>query len=207
MRRSQGMKWISVVIAAVLLSGCGAAKTSDPSDIAKREGMYDAPPEMQIDKEKTYEAVVETSKGAFTIELFAKDAPITVNNFVFLAKEGYYDGVVFHRIVPDFVIQTGDPTGTGRGGPGYSFEDELGGPHKYEPGVVAMANAGPNTNGSQFFVCTGELCSGLNEQPYYTIFGRVKEGMDRVLDIGATPVDGQTPKEAVTIESVTIRES
>lgn len=168
---------------------------------------FDQPPEMHIDESKTYTAVVRTSAGEFTVELYAKDAPIAVNSFIFLAKQGYFDGVVFHRVVPDYIIQTGDPTATGRGGPGYRFQDELDSPHRYGPGIVAMANAGPNTNGSQFFICTGEMSERLNEIPDYTIFGKVTDGMDVVLAIGATPVDGDKPKETIAIASIAITES
>ncbi|TBL80194.1 peptidylprolyl isomerase [Paenibacillus thalictri] len=172
---------------------------------------WTTPPAMQIDANKTYQATVTTSKGTFKIDLFAKDAPKTVNNFVFLSKEGFYNNVVFHRIIKTFMVQTGDPTGTGRGGPGYKFEDELKTTtHKYEPGIVAMANAGPNTNGSQFFICTGDDSKNLNQMPNYTIFGKVVEGMDVVQKIAETPVDpsgeGSTPKEKVTIQSVSIAE-
>jgi len=169
---------------------------------------------MEIDTSKTYKAHVTTSKGKFTIELFAKDAPITVNNFVFLSKQGFYNGVTFHRIIEDFMIQTGDPTGTGGGGPGYTIKDELGSKHSYEPGTVAMANAGANTNtgGSQFFICTTEKSSEiLNPQPYYSIFGKIVEGMDTVLNIAATPVEMASgemskPTEKVTINSIEIEE-
>src|SRR5690606_24528264 len=115
---------------------------------------YPKPPEMQIDPNKTYVATIDTDRGKIFLELFAKDAPKTVNNFVFLARDRFYDGVTFHRVIPDFMIQGGDPTGTGRGGPGYKFEDELeNNPHRHDgPGVLSMANAGPNTNGSQFFI-------------------------------------------------------
>jgi peptidyl-prolyl cis-trans isomerase B (cyclophilin B) len=115
---------------------------------------YKKPPEMQIDPKKSYSAHFETNKGNFDIQLFAADAPITVNNFVFLAKEGFYDGVTFHRVVPNFVIQGGDPTGSGRGGPGYKWKDEPSALKlKHDStGILSMANAGPNTNGSQFFV-------------------------------------------------------
>ncbi|WP_238392387.1 peptidylprolyl isomerase [Paenibacillus antri] len=170
---------------------------------------YAAPPAMTIDAEAAYEATIETSKGSFTIELFAKDAPVTVNNFVFLANEGFYENVIFHRVLKDFVIQTGDPTGTGRGGPGYAFKDELDNGHRYEPGVVAMANAGPNTNGSQFFIGTGEESELLNSNPNYTIFGKVVDGMDVVLDIAASPVkenNGELsrPVSPVSILSVSV---
>ncbi len=167
---------------------------------------------MQIDRDKKYEATVETTKGTFKIELFAKDAPKTVNNFVFLAREGFYDGVTFHRIMQDFMIQTGDPRGDGTGGPGYTFEDELPPIRSYEPGIVAMANAGPNTNGSQFFICTGPSCQLLDQTPNYTQFGEVTEGMDVVQAIAAVPVTADDrgelsrPTEEVRIVRVTIQE-
>jgi cyclophilin family peptidyl-prolyl cis-trans isomerase len=188
-------------------AGAGAgAGAGEQGEQAERQTKFTEAPKMEIDPNKTYEAEIQTSKGSFTIELFAKDAPITVNSFVFLAKHRYFEGIVFHRIVPDFVIQTGDPTGTGAGGPGYEFEDELNSPYQYEPGIVAMANAGPNTNGSQFFVCTGESSKVLNNYPDYTIFGRVKDGMDTVTAIGNTPVSGEVPLEQIAIEKITISE-
>ncbi|GMA51991.1 peptidyl-prolyl cis-trans isomerase [Alicyclobacillus contaminans] len=173
---------------------------------------YAQPPAMQLQEGIAYEAVVHTNKGDFTIELLSQQAPRTVNNFVFLAKEGYFDGVVFHRIIREFMIQTGDPTGTGMGGPGYRFADELPPALPYEPGVVAMANAGPDTNGSQFFICTGNQCQHLNQYPNYTVFGRVKSGMDTVRQIAATPVtrsasgEVSRPTEEVRMESVEIVE-
>ncbi len=168
---------------------------------------WKSPPEMAIDPAKTYTATLNTSEGAITIELFPAEAPQTVNNFVFLAREGYYDGVPFHRIMKGFMIQTGDPTGTGRGGPGYRFADE---PvqRRYTKGIVAMANAGPNTNGSQFFIVHG-ADAGL--PPSYTIFGRVREGLDVVDKIAATPVsssggEASKPQREVRIESAQIVE-
>lgn len=136
------------------------------------------PPEMQIDPEKIYRVSMETTKGLIELELYPEHAPTTVNNFVFLAKQGYYDGVIFHRVINDFVIQGGDPTGTGAGGPGYKFEDELkGNPLKHETKVISMANAGPNTNGSQFFITH-------SPQPHldgkHTVFGKVASGADVV---------------------------
>ncbi|WP_281885475.1 peptidylprolyl isomerase [Paenibacillus sp. YYML68] len=175
---------------------------------------YHQPPEMMIDPDKSYKAKLETTKGTVTIELYAKSAPLTVNNFVFLAKEGFYEDVIFHRVLESFVIQGGDPTGTGRGGPGYSFADELNSGYRYEPGVVAMANAGPDTNGSQFFICTGEDSHSLNQYPNYSIFGRVVDGMDVVKSIAAVPVtavgpggEASRPVEPVAIKKVTIEES
>jgi len=136
------------------------------------------PPAMQIDPAKAYRAVIETGKGSIELELDARHAPATVNNFVFLAREGFYDGVVFHRVIRDFMIQGGDPTGTGRGGPGYRFADEFAGnPLRHEAGVISMANAGPDTNGSQFFITH-------SPQPHldgrHTVFGRVVKGQDVV---------------------------
>ncbi len=139
---------------------------------------WNSPPAMQIDREKIYNIVIETDRGDITLELLPQHAPKTVNNFVFLAREGFYDGVVFHRVIDDFVIQGGDPTGTGRGGPGYQFEDETrGNPLRHEKGAISMANAGPNTNGSQFFITH-------SPQPHldgnHTVFGKVVAGQDVV---------------------------
>ncbi len=142
---------------------------------------WSKPPEMKVDSTKKYFVTMETTKGTIEIELFAKDAPKTVNNFVFLAGEGFYDGVVFHRVISNFVIQGGDPTGSGRGGPGYNFEDETANnPNKHGTGMLSMANAGPNTNGSQFFITH-------SPQPHldgkHTVFGKVIAGMDVVYNI------------------------
>jgi cyclophilin family peptidyl-prolyl cis-trans isomerase len=147
-------------------------------------------------------ATVTTNRGAIGIELFDDDAPKTVENFVKLARDGFYDGVIFHRVIPDFMIQGGDPTGTGMGGPGYQFEDEKNG-RAVERGALAMANSGPNTNGSQFFIVTAQSCPWLNG--LHTVFGRVTSGMDVVDDIGGTATDGQDrPLDEVRIESITL---
>lgn len=139
---------------------------------------WNTPPELIIDVTKSYSAIINTSKGIIEIKFSPEHAPKTVNNFVFLAREGYYDGVSFHRVIPDFVIQGGDPTGTGRGGPGYKFEDELkNNPLKHERGIISMANAGPNTNGSQFFI-THSPQSHLNGK--HTVFGKVVNGLEVV---------------------------
>jgi cyclophilin family peptidyl-prolyl cis-trans isomerase len=165
---------------------------------------YDSAPDFVIDLDRNHQATLDTTKGRIVIDLAPDRAPLTVNNFVFLARDGYYDGVIFHRVIEGFVIQGGDPTGTGRGGPGYSFRDELEGPGEYRRGTVAMANAGPNTNGSQFFICHQDL--GLPHA--YTIFGQVSEGMDVVDAIATTPTDqSDRPREDVVINSVTISES
>jgi peptidyl-prolyl cis-trans isomerase B (cyclophilin B) len=139
---------------------------------------YTAPPTLQIDTTRSYQVTIETDRGNIQLELFPQHAPKTVNNFVFLAQEGFYDGVVFHRVISNFMIQGGDPTGSGRGGPGYRFEDEFGGnPLRHERGVISMANAGPGTNGSQFFITHGP-------QPHldgkHTVFGKVTGGLDVV---------------------------
>ncbi|MCC6589894.1 MAG: peptidylprolyl isomerase [Bryobacterales bacterium] len=139
---------------------------------------YAAPPPMTIDTTKNYTATLEMSKGTIVCELFTKDAPKTVNNFVFLAREGFYDGTRFHRVIADFMIQGGDPTGTGRGGPGYRFEDETrGNPNRHKVGSLSMANAGPNTNGSQFFI-THVVADWLDGK--HTVFGQVTQGQDVV---------------------------
>ncbi len=136
------------------------------------------PPEMKIDPAKTYNAVMETSKGVIELELYPQHAPKTVNNFVFLAKQGFYENVSFHRVIKNFMIQGGDPTGTGRGGPGYQFEDEVKeNPLRHETGAISMANAGPNTNGSQFFI-THSPQPHLNGR--HTVFGKVVRGQDVV---------------------------
>ena len=135
-------------------------------------------PAMEIDPNKTYTATIETSKGNIVIDLYPKHAPKTVNNFVFLARQGFYDGIKFHRVISNFMIQGGDPTGTGMGGPGYKFEDETkGNPLTHETGVLSMANAGANTNGSQFFI-THSPQPHLNGK--HTVFGKVREGQDVV---------------------------
>ncbi|MGA8025552.1 MAG: peptidylprolyl isomerase [Bryobacteraceae bacterium] len=156
---------------------------------------YSAPPAMTIDPSKKYAATLETSRGAIVVDLFAKDAPKTVNNFVFLARDGFYDGTVFHRVLSNFMIQGGDPTGTGRGGPGYKFEDETkGNSHKHQVGSLSMANAGPNTNGSQFFI-THVVTDWLDGK--HTVFGKVRSGQEVVNSV----------KQGDKLNSVKIEES
>ena len=162
---------------------------------------------MSIDSQVVYTATIHTNKGAIVVELLAKEAPKTVNNFVFLAKDGYYEGVKFHRVIKGFMIQGGDPTGTGAGGPGYRFEDEPVS-RNYEPGIMAMANSGPNSNGSQFFIMDGTAPLPKN----YTIFGMVTQGLDVVNAIASTPVvvgsggERSRPTEDLVIEKVAIAE-
>jgi cyclophilin family peptidyl-prolyl cis-trans isomerase len=147
-------------------------------------------------------ATLQTNHGAIAIELFDDDAPKTVENFLKLARDGFYDGVIFHRVIPDFMIQGGDPTGTGSGGPGYQFEDEFN-EHKVVRGALAMANAGPNTNGSQFFIVTADAASWLDGK--HTVFGRVTEGMDVIDAISALDTDARDrPSTDVVIERVDV---
>jgi cyclophilin family peptidyl-prolyl cis-trans isomerase len=147
-------------------------------------------------------ATLHTNHGDIAVELFDDDAPKTVENFLKLARDGFYDGVIFHRVIPDFMIQGGDPTGTGTGGPGYTFEDEFN-DNKVVRGALAMANAGPNTNGSQFFIVTTDAAPWLDGK--HTVFGRVTDGMDAVDSISGTATDARDrPREDVVIERVSV---
>lgn len=167
---------------------------------------FSGPPPMCIDTAKTYIATMDTSMGSLTIVLDAIAAPKTVNSFVFLARYHYYDSIVFHRIIKGFVCQGGDPTGTGRGGPGYQFADELPKSGQYEIGSVAMANAGPNTNGSQFFLISGR--SGVQLPPAYALFGKITQGLDVLAAMDKVPTgSGDRPVTDLVINSVTISES
>ena len=167
---------------------------------------YSVPPEMQIDTSKDYTATITTTEGTITAKLFADEAPNTVNNFVFLARDGFYDGVIFHRVIEGFMLQGGDPTGTGTGGPGYRFADELDAArrHGYKLGTLAMANAGPDTNGSQFFIMHADY--GL--PPQYNVFGKTIDGLDVVDRIGRTATGPRDkPVQDVVIRSVEIAEA
>ena len=191
---------IMLLMSTVLFTACskpggGTSLGPTPSATPGAAKQWSTPPAMQIDTSKTYFATVDTTLGTFKIQLFANESPKTVNNFVFLSQQGFYNGVIFHRIIKTFMIQTGDPRGTGTGGPGYEFADELPPKHSYESGIVAMANAGPNTNGSQFFICTGSDAERLNDYPNYTQFGKVVDGMDVVQQIAAVPVGPGNPGE------------
>ena len=165
---------------------------------------YKSPPDMVIDPKKKYTATFHTDAGDFVVELFADRVPKTVNNFVFLAREGFYDGVTFHRVIRNFMAQGGDPTGTGSGGPGYKFADEFHPSLRHNgPGILSMANAGPGTNGSQFFITHGPTPHLDNK---HSVFGRVTEGMDKVLAIPERdPGRARTPGTA--IRSIDITES
>jgi len=186
----------------VMLTACGSG-TAAPKT-------YDAYPPMAIDQSKNYTATIKTNYGDITVKLFAAEAPLAVNNFVFLARDGYYDNVKFHRVVKGFVIQSGDPTGTGRGDPGYSFADELPTTRDYIGGMLAMANSGPNTNGSQFFITLTNLTGRLAKS--YTIFGQVTKGMEVVNSIGNVPVtvkngENSSPTVDVHIKTITVEEN
>lgn len=173
----------------VAFTGMGSSST-----LGRMSKQYEAPPPMAIDTSKRYSATLDTSKGSIVVDLLAKEAPKTVNNFVFLAREGFYNDTVFHRVIADFMIQGGDPTATGRGGPGYKFEDETkGNPNKHQVGSLSMANAGPNTNGSQFFI-THVVTDWLNGK--HTVFGQVRSGQEVVNAI----------KQGDRLNSVTIEE-
>ena len=166
---------------------------------------WSTPPERIIDPAKRYSAKISTNKGNITCRLFAEESPETVNNFVFLAREGFYDGVIFHRVIEGFMIQGGDPTGTGTGGPGYKFADELQAARDkgYKMGTLAMANAGPDTNGSQFFITHQDV--GL--PPQYAVFGKTVDGLDVVDEIAKTPTNRQDrPDEDIVISGVEIIE-
>ena len=190
---------------------CGG---KEPEDATKPKPQF-SEPEQVVKEGTTYTAEMQTSCGTIVIELLADRAPETVNSFVFLAQKGYFDGQRIHRLDTSIdVIQGGDPTGTGSGGPGYTIPDELTGDESYGPGTLAMANAGPDTGGSQFFLITGEAGHNLDSSPAYTIFGMVVEGLDVAKRIQELPIQdpstgipGQQPKQSVYIEKVTIRES
>jgi peptidylprolyl isomerase len=200
---------VGVILLAVVLiawfsfpRGTGGEEAGEAPPVTAKQ--YDAPPPMTIDVNKQYFATVKLAKGGeFVIQLYPEKAPITVNNFVFLAREGYYDGTTFHRVLPDFMAQGGDPTGTGGGGPGYEFQNEDSDLTFDKAGVVAMANAGPDTNGSQFFVT-------FSPQEYlnggYTIFGQLTEGMEVVMDIRLRDPDQSPNFVGDAIESITITE-
>jgi cyclophilin family peptidyl-prolyl cis-trans isomerase len=194
----------ALALAAVGLAPCGGGNEQGNSNTPAEGGssavaqcqrtgekQFAAAPPMIIDQQKTYTATIRTEKGDIVLELFAKQAPVTTNNFVFLACHGYYDGVTFHRVIPGFVAQGGDPTGTGAGGPGYTIPDERSGLSFDAPGLLSMAKAGPNTTGSQFFITYAPEPS-LNSD--FTVFGRVTSGMD-VLE-SLTPRDPETTPDA-----------
>jgi cyclophilin family peptidyl-prolyl cis-trans isomerase len=209
MRRLIASTALVAAIALPVLSGCGSSDSAsaDTAATAAQEGAksWSSPPAQTIDVNADYSATLATSEGDIEIALDPKAAPKTVNNFVFLSKQGFYDGVTFHRVIPGFVIQGGDPDGNGTGGPGYTFEDELPEAGAYKLGSVAMANSGPNTNGSQFFIIVGQ--QGVQLPPSYSLFGQVTKGQDVAEKISTMAAPGtETPEPPVTIEKVTIQE-
>ncbi len=204
-------KLIVALVLSLTVAACapspepGAPKSTPPpapSTPPPARKTYSSPPAMVIDPSKKYTAILETGKGKIVIELFAKDVPRTVNNFVFLAREGYYDGTTFHRVIPDFMAQGGDPTGTGTGGPGYRFADEFTA-HKHQIGTLSMANAGPNTNGSQFFI-TYVATPFLDGR--HSVFGQVTEGMDVLRKIKPRDPSQNPNFPGDTLLKVTIQE-
>ncbi len=207
---------VLVLSVATLVGGGNTTdKTTGDDACPKADGtsppktQFSAPPPMCIDASRTYTAEINTNKGIITVALDPEAAPLAVNNFVVLARNHFFDGLNFHRVVPGFVLQGGDPKGDGTGSPGYTFDDELPQPGQYKVGSLAMANSGPDTNGSQFFIISGD--QGVALEPNYSLFGQVTAGLDVVSQIDAlgtpdNPTRGQ-PKEPITMSSVTIKES
>lgn len=206
------------LIVSLFISACGSNEVEETTETTVQdnkgestmsdEKVYSSMPEMIIDQNKSYTAVIQTSMGDLTVEFFSDTAPVTVNNFVSLSNDGYYDNIIFHRVISGFMIQGGDPSGTGHGEygkfPGYTFEDELNNQQPYEKGILAMANAGPNTNGSQFFIMHVDY-----PLPYqYTIFGKVTDGLDVIDTIASVQTaEGDKPVEDVVILGVTVSSS
>ena len=206
------------LIFSLFISACGSNEVEEITETTVQdnkgestmsdEKVYSSMPEMIIDQNKSYTAVIQTSMGDLTVEFFSDTAPVTVNNFVSLSNDGYYDIIIFHRVISGFMIQGGDPSGTGHGEygkfPGYTFEDELNNQQPYEKGILAMANAGPNTNGSQFFIMHVDY-----PLPYqYTIFGKVTDGFDVIDTIASVQTaEGDRPVEDVVILGVTVSSS
>ena len=206
------------LIVSLFISACGSNEAEEITETTVQdnkgestmsdEKVYSSMPEMIIDQNKSYTAVIQTSMGDLTVEFFSDTAPVTVNNFVSLSNDGYYDNIIFHRVISGFMIQGGDPSGTGHGEygkfPGYTFEDELNNQQPYEKGILAMANAGPNTNGSQFFIMHVDY-----PLPYqYTIFGKVTDGLDVIDTIASVQTaEGDKPVEDVVILGVTVSSS
>jgi cyclophilin family peptidyl-prolyl cis-trans isomerase len=193
---------VAAGVVVVFILGSQLTRTQPPGGSGGLQ-QYDSAPPMSIDPARSYTATLRTVKGDIVVELLPDKAPVTVNSFVFLARQGYYDGTTFHRVLPDFMAQGGDPTGTGSGGPGYTFEDEFSDLTFDGPGLLAMANGGPNTNGSQFFITYGPT-PHLNGK--HTIFGRVVEGMDVALALTPRDPRANPTQPGDQIETITIEE-
>ena len=191
----------TALLSITLFSSLALAQTTQPAE----RKTYTEPPKMQIDTGKHYTATIDTSAGKIVVELFPKDAPKTVNSFVTLSRDNFFNGTIFHRVIPGFMIQGGDPTGTDMGGPGYKFENEnRDTTHTYSTGTLGMANSGPDTNGSQFFIMDADTPLPPHD---YTIFGQVKEGQDVVHKIATAERDqNDRPNNPVSINAVTIKE-
>ena len=208
------------IVILLLLSFCSADEAVVDNDleienestttigVTMSDKVYDKQPDMNLNSDSTYSAIIKTNLGEMSVEFFTDDAPLTVNNFVTLSKDGYYDNVIFHRVISGFMIQGGDPSGTGHGDygkfPGYEFEDELNNQRPYEKGILAMANRGPNTNGSQFFIMHADY-----PLPYsYTIFGKVTEGLEVIDKIASVETDSaDKPTDDIIINTVEIVEN
>jgi cyclophilin family peptidyl-prolyl cis-trans isomerase len=193
-------KMLSGLLIGILLISTGLLSLSCGKEATTMK--WDSPPKMTIDKNKTYTATIKTEKGDLVLELFAKDVPVTVNNFVFLARQGFYDGCTFHRVLPGFVAQGGDPTGTGSGSPGYKFNNEITS-HKHVAGAISMANSGANTNGCQFFICYADLPS---LDGGYNVFGQLKSGWDVFVKLTARDPDTNPKYQGDKINTIAITE-
>lgn len=202
-RRAFYLAGIILILTALLSPLCGCSEPEVTPTPSPKANTYSSPPPKSIDTGKQYIATIETEKGNIVVELFAQDAPLTVNNFVFLAREGFYDGSTFHRVIPGFMAQGGDPTGTGMGNPGYTFEDEFS-EHSHVAGALSMANAGPNTNGCQFFI-TYEPAPFLDGK--HSVFGQVIEGMDVLNALTPRDPTASPSYSGDTIVTITIQES
>jgi peptidyl-prolyl cis-trans isomerase B (cyclophilin B) len=193
---------LAIILAVLLLVSCGGSAPEPAPAPAPSPKSYSSPPAMMIDTSKQYTATIEMEKGNLVVELFAADVPVTVNNFVFLSREGFYEGSTFHRVIPGFMAQGGDPTGTGMGDAGYKFDDEFTA-HKHEAGTLSMANAGPNTNGSQFFI-TFAPQPGLDGK--HSVFGQLVEGMDILNNLTERDPNQNPQFEGDRIIRITIEE-
>jgi len=201
MKKAEQLLLFMLLAAVMIFSACSSNSEISQTTKEVKIMKWPNPPPMSIDPGKEYQTTIKTNLGDIVVQLFPKDAPIAVNNFVFLARQGFYDGVKFHRVVKGFVIQGGDPTGTGAGDPGYKFADEKV-TRDYVAGTLAMANSGSNTNGSQFFITLADLSGRLGKD--YTIFGLVTDGFNIVQKIGNVPVKARAPGDEISLPTVDV---